>query len=385
LDAAYDALRSGHVNSKLKAVATNVVGRRIGRLADTQRDVIRTLNLVRKGLVAAGRAPRPQRHITLDMTPSGAMGTPIIRDRPPPPAYAPPVGAAAGETDKLTGAMAEVWELQRHVLARTRTLADLERRESPRYMDLKKRILDGYRRRTLDALGRAADEVKEMGDEPIRDLMRQVGPEFERSLQLVADGHFGEDVQQLQVDCMDALNDAMRFALVNRAVSRAADEARQARNEGAQDLPEAIPAKDLDGVADVLRDLNHAALLQRCVLRREERLQGRPATNASIRALWEAGRARAASDNAKAIAIMTGLAAREAALSDAVATRLIRCGVGPVSEAEPVPFVGSGKSPPAITAALKDRIDLLDRTLRRIAREILGLDIPGALGVRPLP
>ena len=392
LRTAYRGLRANRVNDNLKLAAQKIENNQAFQIVKNQKAALHVLNLVKAGLIQAGRKVDPEQPITLAMAPSKVIE---VRPKPKPEdgkepeptavAVAADVQALSPEellanlplgSDPVTMAINVAWEAQDAVLARTRYLAaNSGPNEMPRYLALKQGILLEKQAVALRAAGLAIREAHKAGAGPVHQMLETVAEELRQSQGLITGRRLSGATQQLQADAMATLDDLRRrFIPLGKSIEEAAAENRRRKGADAFNRRYLLRDSDLDHTVALIHALNHAQLLQRDVVRKVTRFAKLPAKDPTLAGIEKTNRARAVAEQKQTGALVARVGEELAALSEEAAPRVRQIGVASLMElkmASAADDIASGARDEPLAASLQDAADLLAQTLRGL-KDLLG-------------
>ncbi len=386
LEAAYGLLRRNRVNEYMRRSAQRIESNQPYQILDDQENALHTLNIVLGGLVIAGREVDEEAEITLAMSPSESLGRvfevaaadeeedpdPLDPELDDPPELverrlspeemiaALPVGV-----DKLSAALDIARTIHDRARARTEYLAEnMSEAEMPRYVLLKRYIIQDFQSEAITAADMAAAEAEDPENEPIRAMLTQLKSEFEQSLQLVQNEHLDGHTQRIQSDSIDLLDHMLHFLSFRDMIADAAEENRQSEGKDVHDRLFVVRGENLDVVEDIVHTINHASMLQNDVLRKARRFdEFEPGTDLHGK-IEQANLARAQENYAQVGDLLTRIGEAAPDVSEELQERMARTGVSRLGDMERVALDLLEQDADAIIAAGTEAASLLTRTNR---------------------
>jgi len=387
LEVAYEQLRSHRVNEFLDRAAKAIANNQPYQIIKDQEAALHALNIVKGGLILAGQRLDEDPAITLAMVPVTTLGQVVEVPKPgegedaAEPVQVADAGGAPPErmtwedmikalpvgSDRLSMALDLAWSTQDSVLARTRYLNDnSSEKEMPRYIRLKRFIIQDFQNRAVQALDVAVKEADKPEDKPLAGMLGQVRTEFLQSLKLVEEQALQKHTQQLQADAMSTLKDAMSFVSQRKLIGEAVEENKRRGGKDAFDRRYIVRDKNLDEVAAMTAEINHATLLQNDVLRKVRRFAEHRPQGATAVAIEKVNRGQAEKSLAQATKIMQSAVARVEALTPDMQAKVLALGIGEIRDYKGVSLANLEKDAAAAIAAGEQAMNLLARAMQNI-------------------
>lgn len=387
LQAAFKNLRDNRVNDHLKRAAELIENNQPSQILDNQRAAMRSLEVVRQGLLVAGQKVDPDEPFTLAMMPTeesqfdpdAIKPEQVAENQPQPSEMEDPletpdvvldVPALPEGTDAVSAAIRLAVELQDGVLARTRYLhANRGEAEMPRFVRLKLLRLEQLQTRAAEALAHAQNKASLDGDDVSVEVIEPVAVEFDQSHRLLTAGLTDPTVQQIQDDAMSTLEDLLQLLALSRATSEIAQDHHRSGGIDAFKRPFLLRGDDLDAVLEILHKVNLARLRQADVRRKLQRFAMHPATGDLGMEMEKINRARAAQTQQAVVVLINTAVERTGSLAEAVRPRVLQTGVDRLRELnQRVHAIEDGDNEDTITALKQS-----ERTMIEMVQELRDL------------
>jgi hypothetical protein len=197
-------------------------------------------------------------------------------------------------------------------------------------------------------------------------MLGQVRTEFLQSLKLVEEQALQKHTQQLQADAMSTLKDAMSFVSQRKLIGEAVEENKRRGGKDAFDRRYIVRDKNLDEVAAMTAEINHATLLQNDVLRKVRRFAEHRPQGATAVAIEKVNRGQAEKSLAQATKIMQSAVARVEALTPDMQAKVLALGIGEIRDYKGVSLANLEKDAAAAIAAGEQAMNLLARAMQNI-------------------
>ena len=358
LRAAWANLRNQRVNDYLKRAAELIDNNQPSQILKDQSAAIRALRLVEDGLIIAGQKVDPDETLTLAMTPSdeSQFDPDLIQpeqvakvDPNKTPTEVTPLEPGGAElvalpegTDPLSAAVRRMIELQDNVLARTRYLSkNNTAAEMPRFLKLKLLRLHQRQDLALAESNKAIDEAIQQKNSPVEGILRSVSAEFAHVRALLGQHQVDTTTQQIQADAITTLQDLLQNIAMGKAVRDVVAENKRLGGVDAFGRQYVLREQDLDSVAEMLMEMNHARQWLGDALRKVDRFQQQPATSDIVVQHEAANRSLAAAAVTKAAGLIDGAVARDGSLSQDAAPAVRRTGISGLADLQLAAFADS--------------------------------------------
>lgn len=389
LDTAYEVLRANRVNDNLKEAAKFIANNQPYQILRQQKEALNALNIVKGGLILAGQKVEEDQPITLAMVPTDTLREIVDTGDKAEPTPETAVAAtddtpakrldiaellAALPTgdDRLSMALSIAWEQEESVRARTRYLAqNSSTNELPRFITLKRLILGDFQDDALRAIDLAAKETKASETKPLAPMIAQTAAEFKQSRELIDKQVIGQGTEQLQSDAMDTIKDMIGFISINKAITEAVDENIKRGGKDAFDREYVVRDKDLDKMLEVIRDINHAVMLQNDVLRKMRRFRHTQDKNPILAAIEKNNRTATEATLKQAVAMLQGIMPKTEGLSPDVKAKARAAGLAMLENVKAISLNELDKDGEGTISSAEETSNFLVQAIQGI-RSLLG-------------
>jgi hypothetical protein len=202
-------------------------------------------------------------------------------------------------------------------------------------------------------------------------MIGQTATEFKQSRELIDKQVIGQGTEQLQSDAMDTIKDMIGFISINKAITEAVDENIKRGGKDAFDREYVVRDKDLDKMLEVIRDINHAVMLQNDVLRKMRRFRHTQDKNPILAAIEKNNRTTTEATLKQAVAMLQGIMPKTEGLSPDVKAKARAAGLAMLENVKAISLNELDKDGEGIISSAEETSNFLVQAIQGI-RSLLG-------------